>query len=487
MGRAVMKNSSILKFYRVIKIMLPKFVTDKTGLLGIKITLYLLSLLTDKASHVPTNTPKFLRRDGILPVRKWGKILYLDVIEARLVSIVILLFGGGLLTACLPTSTLSITPTPIPRTAWGEIQTLGQASYAPAPNMVVDNGDVLMSWVGEDEERVFQALKRWRNGQLDETVIPVLDSLSPFEQRIFPADQGGFHLLWMDTDFDTEQIQLFSAYLDNTLTTIIAPDSISDQQVTHYTAINDVNGALWVVWSGGLLAEPSLQLVRIDGLGRPLFPERLTLDGDYPVFAKTLDNQIYLFWTSRVNQRLMRAGFIDGDLRNIRAVSRLPDRALSDRLAEFSVMFDRTHQYLFWNITRDDGRAETYISTSPINSDDVSIPQPLTISVDNSRTIQTGFNSGIVSTAVSAGSTVLSWARPLNESADILPIAVQNDESIGVVYMQGGAIIGYQSLTETGRLLGSPQITTDRDRHLYVTWSEPTSYGVADLNFTTTR
>ncbi len=407
--------------------------------------------------------------------------------KTGLVSTITLYILGFLLTACMPNSTLSITPTPVPRTAWGDIVTIGQASYAPAPNIIVDNGDVIMAWVGEDDERVFQAFKGWRNDALDTIAIPVLESFSPFEQKIFPADQDGLHLLWLDTDFDTEKIKLFSAYLDNTLTTIIAPDSISDQQVTHYTAIDDVQGALWVVWSGGLLAEPSLNVMRIDGLGRPMFPERLRLDGDYPVFARTHDNQIYLFWTSRVNQQVMRAEFIDGELHNIIAVSRLPDRATSDRLAEFSVSFDRTHTYLFWNITREDGHAETYISTAPIDSDEVTTPQPMTMSVDASNTIQTGFNSGIVSTAVSAGSTVLSWVNPLNESADILPVAVQNGESIGVVYMQGGAIIGYQSLAETGHLLGSPQIATDRDRHLYVTWSQPTAYGVADLNFTTTR
>lgn len=400
----------------------------------------------------------------------------------------ILLFLNFLFTACTPTTTmLSITPTPVPHTAWGDIQTIGQASYAPAPNVLTHNGDVLMSWVGEDDERVFQAIRRWHDRQLDAVAIPVLDSRSPFEQRIFPADQDGLHLLWMDSEPETEQIKLFSAYLDNTLTTIIAPDPVANQQVTHYTAISDIDDALWVVWSGGLLAEPSLHVVRIDGLGRPMFPERLTLDGDYPVFAKTLDNQTFLFWISQVNQRVMCAEFVDGDIQNMHAISYLPDRDASDRLVEFSVMFDRTHQYLFWNITRDDGRAETFYSTIPLNSDDTATPQPMTITVDTSGTIQTGFNSGTVHTAVSAGDAVLAWARPLDEAADTLPIVAQRDTEIGVVYMQGGAIVGYQALTDVGHLLGSPHITTDRDRHLYVTWSQPTAYGVSDLNFTSTR
>lgn len=403
--------------------------------------------------------------------------------HASTVTIFTLIF----LVACTPSTTLSITPTPVPRTAWGEFQTIGNASYAPAPNMLVQNGEVLMSWVGEDNERVFQAMRRWQDGQLDTVAVPVLESRSPFAQRLFLADNDGLHLLWMDSDPQTEQIRLFSAYLDNTLTAIIAPDALANQQVTHYTAIEDIDHGLWVVWSGGLLAEPSLHVVRIDGLGRPMFPEQLTLDGDYPVLAKTIDNQIFLFWISQVNQRVMRAEFVDGEIQNTRAISHLPARDASDRLVEFSVMFDRTHQYLFWNMTRDDGHVETFYSTIALNNNNTATPQPMTITVDQSGTIQTGFNSGRVHTAVSAGDSILAWARPLAEAADVLPIVVARDEEIGVVYMQGGAIIGYQTLADVGRLLGSPRITTDRDRHLYVTWSQPTAYGVADLNFTTTR
>jgi len=393
-----------------------------------------------------------------------------------------------IISACSsPASSIDITPTAQPRTPWGEIVTVGQAPYAPAPNVLVDDETVLMGWVGANDERVFQGLRRWQDGQLDSTVIPVLDVQAPFAQSIYPADNDGFHVLWMDVEPQSEQIQLFSAYLDNTLTTVIAPPTFVSQQVTHYTAIQDIEGALWVVWSGGLLAEPSLYSVRIDGLGRPMFAERLRLDGDTPVFAQTLDNRIYLFWTSQVNRGILRGEFVDGELVNVRTISQLPDLASSDRLLEFSAQFDRTHQYLFWNIAREDGTAETFYSTSAINSEDVATPQPLTISTDNNFTIQTGFNSGTVHTAVSAGDARLSLASPLTESADVLPVVVQNDNAIGVSYWQGGAIIGYQSLTETGRLLRSPNITTDRARHLTVTWSQPTAYGVADLHMTTTR
>jgi|GEM_PF-503499 len=413
-------------------------------------------------------------RDSILAVRTLiGCLIIFSIVSAC--------------TSPSASSSISITPTPQPRTTWGDIINLGQAPYAPAPSVLSRDGDILTGWIGADDERVFQGFRYWHDDTLDSTVIPVLDVSAPFAQSIFPADNDGYHLLWMDIEPQAERIQLFSAYLDNTLTTLIAPPSFASEQVTHYTAIPDIEGALWVVWSGGLLAEPALYYVRIDGLGRPMFPERLRLDGDYPVFAQTLDNRTYLFWISQVNRAVLRGEFVGGELQDVRAISQLPDLSGSDRLIEFSAMFDRTHQYLFWNIMREDGKADTYISTSPINSEDVISPQPMTITVDTTQTIQTGFNSSTVYTAVSVGDTRLSWASPLDESADVLPVVVQNEVSIGVTYWQGGAIIGYQTLTETGQLLRSPHITTDRDRHLTVTWSQPTAYGVANLNMTTTR
>lgn len=407
-----------------------------------------------------------------------------EIYLAPTVMLAIFLF---ITTACTPAQTTSITTTPPPRTTWGDIVTIAQEPYAPAPNVIADKGEILMGWIGASEERIYQGLRRWQDDTLDSTVIPVLDVHAPFEQRIYQADNDGLHMLWMDIDSQSEQIQLFSAYLDNTLTAVIAPPTFVSQQVTHYTATPDIEGALWVVWSGGLLAEPSLFYVRIDGLGRPMFAEKLRLDGDYPVFAETLDNRTYLFWTSQVNRRILRAEFDAGELLNIRAVSQLPDMADSDRLVEFSAQFDRTHQYLFWNISREDGTAETFYTATPINSEDVPKPQPVTLTVDNAQMVQTGFNSGTVYTAVSAGDTRLSWVSPLDESAEVLPVVAQNQTSIGVTYWQGGAIIGYQTLSETGKLLRSPYITTDRDRHLTVTWSQPTAYGVADLNMTTTR
>lgn len=391
------------------------------------------------------------------------------------------------LSACLPASTLSITASPVPQTLWGAIYPIAQAEYAPAPGIISNSDSALLAWVDADNERVYHALRQWRHGVFAEVVIPVVPAQNPFEQSLYAAGSGGYHLLWMDKDPETDELRLFSAYINRDLIAEIAPSAISDKQTTHYTAIPDSDESLWVVWSGGLLSEPALSVLRVDSFGRPMFPEPLQLDGDYPVFVQAQDKTIYLFWISRIQGRVMRARFVAGRLEDTQLISTLPEIRLSDRLENFHVAFDSTHQYLFWNISRENGTNETYLASSPIANADLISPLPLKLSVDTSKTIQTGFNSGRVYTAASAGTTSLSWASPLNETSEILPVAVLNGVQLGIIYLQGGAIIGYQSIVESGRLLAEANLRTDRDRHLYLTWSQVTAYGVANLNLTSTR
>jgi hypothetical protein len=56
-----------------------------------------------------------------------------------------------------------------------------------------------------------------------------------------------------------------------------------------------------------------------------------------------------------------------------------------------------------------------------------------------------------------------------------------------MLYFQGGEVIGYQSIAPTTGLIGQPSLLTDRDRHLYLAWSEPTPNGYADLKLAMTR
>ena len=68
-------------------------------------------------------------------------------------------------------------------------------------------------------------------------------------------------------------------------------------------------------------------------------------------------------------------------------------------------------------------------------------------------------------------------------------IAAQVNDALGIVYLHDGEFDGYQpvvTLMEPG-LIGLPSLATDRNRHLYLAWAQPSATGYADLNVTMTR
>ena len=87
------------------------------------------------------------------------------------------------------------------------------------------------------------------------------------------------------------------------------------------------------------------------------------------------------------------------------------------------------------------------------------------------------------------------WVRPLAGQFDTLPVAAYMDtaspttpDQVIVAYFRGGQVVGYQPIVPLQTtLLAPPALYADRDRHLYLAWSEPTANGYAELKLTTTR
>jgi len=86
-----------------------------------------------------------------------------------------------------------------------------------------------------------------------------------------------------------------------------------------------------------------------------------------------------------------------------------------------------------------------------------------------------------------AGESWLSWIGPLNGQFDTFSAAVWDGTQLGVLYWQAGEIVGYQAVAPVDLLIGAPTLTTNRDRHLYLTWSYPSAAGYADLLLTSTH
>ncbi|MEO1441730.1 MAG: hypothetical protein AAFV33_15130, partial [Chloroflexota bacterium] len=108
---------------------------------------------------------------------------------------------------------------------------------------------------------------------------------------------------------------------------------------------------------------------------------------------------------------------------------------------------------------------------------------------DETARYHTTLNTGITFAATeSAGGFTAAWTAPLRGVTGVLPVAAEvNGDRLSILYLQGGAVVGYQEVLPTRPLLGSPELQLDTDRHLYLAWSEPTDVGAARMKLTSTR
>lgn len=394
------------------------------------------------------------------------------------------LLGAVLLLAGCAASALEPPATPgALRSAWGNIVTLASAEQMAAPAFWA-GPTLTFAWVEADDASVTNRLARLAGtatGATGSVPLPV----RPYAQTLVPAAGGKLHLFWLDANVEDET-RLFHALITLDLAAERGPTIVSDELTWGYALLPNADGSVWAVTSGGLLSEPGLFARFVDGQGRPRLENiyQIVFDAVWPAFLDGPDGRA-LFWLGNRDGQVYRAEFTNGQPESAQAITEVPLMGSGDRLDDFFAGQDRTHEMLFWNIRRADGTAESWMSAAP-RGGDWTRPARLQISVSPGQPFETGFNGG-AGIRAAAGNQRLSWLRPLNGLFDTLPAAALLDGELGVVYFQGGAITGWQPVVSVNGLLGAPGFATDRDRHLYLSWSEPLAGEPARLQFTSTR
>ncbi len=396
-----------------------------------------------------------------------------------------------LLIIALMFAACGVPPEPPRPTRWGQVYTLAYSEQADAPALWASSPLLNMTWIAITDF-IHQDMQQWREDDFTRTVALRLPSGHPFSQTLLPGGLANTHLLWLDSaENDTSQLRLYGALVPLDMDVARGRVRLSDRLTLRYTAVTDGGSGLWVVWSGGRVDESALFSQRIDAQGRPLPPVQIVSAADWPALIRANDGRIWLFWIEAGGSRVFRALYTEGTVTDTQAITSMPALNPGDRLDTFRAALDNTHVYLFWNITRLDGSHETWWTSAPIAAARWSQAGRLGLLAIPSQPMETGYNTGIGERAV-PGESWASWTIPLHEQAQMLPAAAQVGLEVGVIFFQAGELAGYQgvvSLAEspTGGLLGSPSIATDRDRHLYVGWAEPTEAGYAELNMTSTR
>lgn len=421
-------------------------------------------------------------RDGLRPSPTAHRL----IITIRLIQhLCLLLIIILIVTAC------SGTAEPPRPTRWGQVYTLDYSEQADAPALWASSPLLNMTWIAISDF-IHQDMQQWREDDFTQTVALRLPSGHPFSQMLLPSGLANTHLLWLDSDEnDTSQLRLYGALVPLDMDVARGRVRLSDRLTLRYTAVTDGGSGLWVVWSGGRVDESALFSQRIDPQGRPLPPEQIVSAADWPALIRANDGRMWLFWIEAGGNRVFRATYSDGVVTDSQAIISVPPLNPGDRLDTFRAALDNTHIYLFWNITRLDGSHETWWTSAPIDAPRWRQAGRLGLLAIPSQPMETGYNTGSGERAVPGESWAL-WTIPLHEQAPMLPAAAQVGLEVGVIFFQAGELAGYQGVvslaeTPTGGLLGIPSIATDRDRHLYVGWAEPTEEGYAEINMTSTR
>jgi hypothetical protein len=404
----------------------------------------------------------------------------------------------SLLVACAsqPAEPPSPTPPPVLQSAWGETILIDQAEQTRAPALLsLDERRFFASWVDTDPNGLAQFSRTWVDFSPSVRLLngDPRPAIYAHSQTLLPADGDLLHLLWLDADpaESLDATRLWSVTLRDDLQAERGQIRLSDRRTAHYSAVATDDNAVWVVWSGGLHAEPSLHSQFIDQWGRPAFSDSIIATGDFPALV-FVEGRLTLFWISVPDGRVYQATLQEGRPEAIRMITPSVRLQPGDRLVSFHAGADATQVTLFWNIVRADGEFQTWMTSNRPGAEQWPPPAQMRITISD-QPYETGFNGGAGQQAAleddSLSGVSLSWTAPMPGQFDTLVVAAQVEDALAVVYLRGGDVVGYQrvaSLAQPG-LIGLPTLATDRNRHLYLAWSQPTDDGFAHLYLTTTR
>lgn len=367
-------------------------------------------------------------------------------------------------------------PAPIV-TAWGNVQMIAEVPNADAPALLTGSDQRWLAWTEvRDGDNRHMTLR-------DATpTILALRAWFPFGYTLLSAGDDKAHWLWLDRTADSDSLRLQSALVSADRVAEVGPIVLSRGLTTRYSAVALAQDKALIVWSEGAVGATMLNITQLDAAGRPPFAEPLGIYGNYPTLTRTREGVVWLYW---LQDGVWRARLEGTQATDIRRLMDAPILSVSDRLEALTAAQDDTHTYLFWQVVDRVGQPRTLMSSALSASPQWTDPQPLQFGIGE-RPFVTTYNGGSAQ-AVIDGTLPTGWARPVAEQQTVLPVAVTWGNRLGVLYFQGGRTMGVQDLLGAGTLFSAPQIASDRDRHLTLTWSQPVNGQTARLLLLSTR
>lgn len=383
--------------------------------------------------------------------------------------------------ACQVAPQIVATPTEnaLPVSAWSHIEQIGEAEQSAAPALLSGQKGLLAAWNSADDNEA----RHFVRGVDGAARIVALKAWHPFLQTLLPAQSGEYLLLWLDRTRDAEELRLQAGIVSEDAVARLGPNVVSGLPTRFYSALMVESGAL-VMWSARLGAVNNLYADIVDRQARPSEMIELRRDADYPVLVQDERGTIHAFWLEQYGRQAYHATIANPDqaaLTDIRPLISTTLIGATDAIESWQVALDGTHIHLFWNLRRLDDTHMVLHSAGDLANLRFDAVQPFGIVEDATQRVDTPYRSGEASAATLSADASVKWAVPLAGQHGMLPIAVYDGSTLGVAYMQAGALVGYQPVVSATGLIRAPGIASDPARNLYLSWASITQNHSARL------
>jgi len=384
-------------------------------------------------------------------------------VDLRWLTGAVLLWG---LAACSPTPQLppvpTLTPSPPLDTPWGAVSVLAEAPVFHPPALISDKtGFIAAAFVPSETA---WRLKLYRDDQPIETDIT---ARNPYSLSLYATSNDGIFAVWLDYDGG----QLYVAHLTRDGDSALGGVLVTDAPAVRVSAAATADGGLWLVWSTAPIPESVLMVSRIDGLGRPRTPARLTHNADFPAVLRA-DGRTWLYWLTATDGALYRAELTEAQ--TLSEPSRLTDGIAletGDVFNGLSVGTDTTSAYVFWQVVQRDSQSQVWWTAGGLTTPSWESPRRLSLTFDSTRPpVPAGFNVGDTQSAQLGGDLPIQWLLPAVGQSDTLPTAAGWGNSVGVLYWRDGAPFSSQTVEDAQHLIAPPAVAYDAERDLALAW-----------------
>ena len=340
--------------------------------------------------------------------------------------------------------------------------------------------------------------------ELNERAEPLQDRVlalpvhSPRQIRLLPAGDGSLLLCYLSGV--SEKRRLFAAHLSPSGDLLGEPLQASDPEleVSEYAAAADAAG-LEIVWSHNGPEDPGLYHLRLDSGGRPLAPSKLIVPGGIsPSVQAGADGLLHLSWVQEPSpgELLVYYAPLDPRRQMLGTPRQVGSFALSPKATrygpELGLSKDRIYIYWSWEAlaggpATEAGEAECHYVALPFGASQPSEERLLALpsaARPAYQPAQGAFAYSQLAPSQGRASSLVYMPSPLPGQPEEAALGVAFEAAtrnksyieIGVVYLDGGTIKGYQVAGRDSTLTMRPVLRADQNKQLHVAWLQPAGF-----------